>query len=387
MPNFSGVWTLSEQLQAVSDTNWTGFPLYELYAWGENNCGEAGISSLIRISSPVQVGTEDTWLKVRSGGRNVAAIKTNGTLWTWGYNGKGVLGHIDTICRSSPVQVGALTNWSQASIGSHAMAIKTDGTLWGWGNNTGGALGNNISYPTAGSYRSSPIQIGSSTWSYVSPRLGGGTIAIQTNGTLWSWGQLGPALGTGTCTARSSPVQIGALTNWYAVVESGGSALAIKTDNTMWGWGCNTSFATGILGFSTGSDVLSPVQVGALSNWKQADITNSCAAGAVKTDGTLWMWGQNSQGQLGLNLSVICSRSSPVQVGALTNWSCVSVGGSVAAIKTDRTLWNWGHNNIGQLGNNTLVSRSSPVQLGALRWNVISAAGGSQIGTTFDQTN
>ena len=86
---------------------------------------------------------------------------------------------------------------------------------------------------------------------------------------------------------------------------------------------------------------------------------------AVKTDGTLWSWGHNNVGNLGDGTTT--NRSSPVQVGALTTWSTVGAGYSfAAAVKTDGTLWTWGYNTSGQLGDETTTNRSSPVQVGGL---------------------
>jgi hypothetical protein len=155
---------------------------------------------------------------------------------------------------------------------------------------------------------------------------------------LYSWGlnDLGQ-LGIQTITPRSSPTQVGALTNWaeIEVAQFGEFCGAIKTDGTLWTWGQNS---LGQLGQGTRGGfayyVSSPTQVGALTNWARMSAgSNSCAA--IKTDGTLWTWGGNDDGQLGLGNSAGFNRSSPVQVGLLTDWSKISVGSSFCfAIKT-----------------------------------------------------
>lgn len=135
----------------------------------------------------------------------------------------------------------------------------------------------------------------------------------------------------------------------------------IKNTNTLWTWGDNTY---GQLGNGNRTARSSPVQVGVLTNWKSVACGFSYTV-ATKTDNTLWTWGYNINGQLGNGNRT--PRSSPVQVGALTNWSQVSCGyGHTAAVKTDGTLWTWGYNTYGQLGSGTTTSRSSPVQVGAL---------------------
>jgi len=296
-------------------------------------------------------------------------------LYSWGGNEHGQVGDGSTVSRSSPVQVGALTDWVEASSGQYfSVAIRSTGTMWSWGQNTGGKLGLNL-HPTYGK-RSSPVQIGSlSVWSKVSAQRAGGCAAVRTTGSLWTWGdnQSGK-LGLNDTANRSSPVQVGTLTNWKQPAMGGDQCFAIKTDGTLWAWGSNNS---GQLGLNIDAGYYSinrssPVQVGALTNWAQVSSGAACAA-AVKTDGTLWSWGQNNNGQLGQNNTT--NRSSPVQVGALTTWKQVSMSGSFCvAVRTNGTIWAWGLNNSGQLADGGGYSRSSPTQIGALTdWAYASA--------------
>ena len=368
MPNFSGKWTLQAQMQAIAAGTWSGISLPSLFAWGINGGGQLGQNNTTTLSSPVQVGALTDWSQVSTGG-SCAAIKTNGTLWSWGANTDGQLGQNNIISLSSPVQVGALTDWAQVSLGlNHCLAIKTTGTLWSWGRNQYGQLGQNIAPSIR---RSSPVQVGALTdWAQISgaPNF---SLAVKTTGTLWSWGnsqfgQLGQN-NSGGYAYLSSPVQVGALTNWLRV--SGGSSVsfAIKTDGTLWSWGINNS---GNLGLNDRVYRSSPVQVGALTDWARVSAGGSVCA-AIKTNGTLWAWGRNTDGQLGQNNTI--NRSSPVQIGALTDWAQVSAGqASCVAIKTNGTLWSWGSNGSGRLGQNDTVYRSSPVQVGSLTtWSSI----------------
>jgi alpha-tubulin suppressor-like RCC1 family protein len=338
----------------------------QLWSWGRNDFGQLGLNDTSNRSSPVQVGALTSWSDISGGYRQSLALKTDGTLWSWGRNSNGQLGLGNVVDRSSPVQIGALTNWSQpASIAASSLAVKTDGTLWSWGGNNFGELGQNNT-----TNRSSPVQVGALTiWGKVAQCNGTHVNALQANGTLWAWGnnyagELG--LGNSGNTDRSSPVQVGALTNWYDIASGGKHSLAIKTDGTLWAWGRNNDGQLGI-GLAAGGDAQSrssPVQVGALTTWSKVagGYYNSFA---IKTDGTLWCWGSNFAG--GLGLGDVVDRSSPVQIGALTNWSGIFASSfNLLAIKTDGTIWSWGRNSYGELGLNDTANRSSPVQVGAL---------------------
>jgi alpha-tubulin suppressor-like RCC1 family protein len=331
-----------------------------LWVWGYNSYGQLGDSTVVNKSSPVQTIAGGTnWKQVTGGTGYVAAIKTDGTLWTWGYNGWGQLGDSTFVNKSSPVQtIAGGTNWKQVACGTgHVAAIKTDGRLWIWGYNNVGQLGDSTFVN-----KSSPVQTiaGGTNWKQVACGYQH-TAAIKTDGTLWSWGHNTRGhLGDSTISHRSSPVQtIAGGTNWKQVACGQLHTAAIKTDGTLWSWGYNPY---GQLGDNTRLDKSSPVQtIAGGTNWKQVACGNHHTA-AIKTDGTLWLWGRNNNGQLGD--STVVDKSSPVQtIAGGTNWKQVAGGGAyTAAIKTDGTLWLCGYNSSGQLGNNSRISRSSPVQ-------------------------
>jgi len=340
-----------------------------LYAWGEGTNGVLGDGTTASKSSPVQIGTLTNWKQV-SAGSVILAVKIDGTLWAWGDGTRhGALGDSTIVSKSSPVQIGTLTNWKQVAAGSedNSAAIKTDGTLWTWGEGSNGALGDSTIVS-----KSSPVQIGLLTnWKQVASGARFAA-AIKTDGTLWAWGRNSNGqIGDNTTIDKSSPVQVGLLTDWKQVdvghERAGqGFTLAVKTDGTLWAWGDGSS---GALGDGTTASKSSPVQIGLLTNWKQVAGGIESSA-AIKTDGTLWTWGDNAAGQLGDGTRI--NRSSPVQIGLLTNWKQVSGGGDgtsrefKVALKNDGTLWTWGNNEAGQLGDGTTASKSSPVQIGTL---------------------
>ena len=348
-----------------------------LWSFGSGGSGILGDNTVVAKSSPVQtIAGGSNWSYVAAGPSVATAIKTDGTLWLWGRQTSGALGDNSVVTRSSPVQtVSGGNTWKQSSSGTnYAAAIKTDGTLWLWGGQTSGSLGDNTAVS-----KSSPVQTvaGGTNWSQVS--VGGFSAAIKTDGTLWCWGTgTSGQLGDNTIVSKSSPVQtVDMGTNWLQVAAGSANIAAIKTDGTLWVWGNNSG---GSLGDNTIVSKSSPVQtIAGGTNWKQVSVSNigQGTFAGVKTDGTLWLWGANSFGQLGDNS--ISSRSSPVQtIAGGTNWKQVSAGVlQTIATKTDGTLWAWGSNSPGNLGNNTTISRSSPVQVigNAIDWLSVSSGG------------
>ena len=343
-----------------------------LLVWGLRNDGRLGTNNNITINVPVTTFAGGTNWKQVSAGTETAAIKTDGTLWTWGWNGSGALGINDTTARSTPVTTFAGgNNWKQVSIGS--AAIKTDGTLWVWGNGGQGKLGTNNT-----TTRSTPVTTfaGGTNWKQVS--CGGiHTAAIKTDGTLWIWGRNynTSTLGINRNSELSQLTPITTFaggTNWKQVACGGVHTAAIKTDGTLWVWGSN---ANGILGTNDTNTKSTPVTTFVGGNtWKSVACGGSHTA-AIKTDGSLWIWGLNTSGQLGDNTTT--SRSTPVTTFAGgTNWKQVACGSHTAAIKTDGSLWTWGFGNDGQLGNNVFASRSTPVTTfaGGNNWKQVSGS-------------
>jgi alpha-tubulin suppressor-like RCC1 family protein len=364
---YKGIWNISSQANAKGAGTWpVQPPPRNLYAWGGGQSGQLGLGNITDYSSPKQVGSLITWYAIDGGGGHVLSTKTDGTLWAWGQGNNGALGLGNTTGYSSPKQVGALTTWANISAGQNdsSLATKTDGTLWSWGLNHRGqlGLGNTTSY-------SSPKQVGSlTTWLNIS-QGDAHTLATKTDGTLWSWGNnLAGQLGLGNTTAYSSPKQVGALTTWLKVAGGTYMSTAIKTNGSLWVWGGNFR---GQLGLGNTTYYSSPKQVGALTNW----LTVACGeyfSIAVKTDGTLWSWGNGGGGRLGLNNTT--NYSSPKQIGALTTWQTSITSNTTyffaGAIKTDGSLWVWGDNALGQLGLGNITNYSSPKQVGAsLTWS------------------
>lgn len=379
--NSAGISSASSASNSV-----TPILIAKLYVWGQNVRGQLGLGNTTLQNTPVQLGSDTNWNIISMGYRFSGAVKQNGTLWTWGQNDYGQLGLSDKTDRSSPTQVGSETYWTNAACGgTHVLITKSDGTLWTFGYNFRGTLG--LSAVTTS--KSSPVQIGSdTTWS--NSKLAAGSAfshVIKSDGTLWTWGYntagvLGLSsnnVGSGGDNGMSSPAQVGAMTNWSKIAASAGGAhaAAIKTDGTLWTWGRNQYGQLGLGDSGSGSDRNSPCQVGAMTNWADAKCGQAHTV-ALKTDGTLWTFGYNKQYQLGTNDTSY--RSSPTQVGALSTWSKIATNGyAVYAIKTDGTLWTFGYNYYGELGigtNGPGTKVISPVQVGSSTlWSTAGSGG------------
>ncbi len=313
--------------------------------------------------------TSQCFQQVSGGVFHSLAIAQNGTLWAWGDNLYGCLGDGTNVNKNTPVQIGTATNWSKISAGQEfSLAVKTDGTLWAWGLNSYSVLGNNSSSPL-----NVPTQVGTATdWAEVSAGVFK-AVAIKTNGTLWAWGSNSnnELISTVTANIIQVPTQVGTSTNWSKVDMGSGHVLAIKTNGSLWAWGFNIYGEIGT-GLTTQAVVNVPTQIGTATNWStiSAGVLQSLA---VKTDGTLWAWGFNERGQIGDG--TLIDKNVPTQIGTATNWNRISSGaGHSLAQKTNGTFWSWGYNNRGQLGDGTIISKNIPTQVGTGNsWNAISA--------------
>ena len=259
------------------------------------------------------------------------------------------------------------------------------GTIYSWGANQYGRLGQNNPTPTQRKYPA--FALSGSTWTDM---MGGVmeanfTGATREDGTLWMWGRnYAGQLGQNNKTDRSSPVQIPG-TDWsmrsdanfandrLKMVCGQGHTMAVKTDGTLWAWGNN---ANGQLAQNDTIKRSSPVQIGTETTWKYVTrIKDSCAYG-LKTDGTIWGWGYN-QGYLG-NGGGSTQYSSPVMVGG-SGYETLGgqAGQSVMALKSGGELWIWGPGTSGQLGQNDRANATVPVQIPGV-WSIAAATGDDQ---------
>ncbi len=273
--------------------------------------------------------------------------------------------------------------WKQLAAGYYyTMGIKNDGTLWGWGANNYGQLGDGTTVD-----RTAPVQIGSDThWQKVYTKFNH-TLAIKTDGTLWGWGynRFGQ-LGNGTTVDQHIPTQEPTkATNWSDVATGYYHTIAVKSDGTLWASGRNNF---GQLGDNTAVDkhIFVPISA-AVTDWSQV------AAGyyhsvALRADGTLWAWGHNNYGQLGDG--TVTDRPVPTREAlADTDWARIATGyNHTLAIKTDGTLFAWGYNNYAEMGDGTRGSKSTPTQEASMASDWTEVDGGSyhSVGIKSDGT-
>jgi alpha-tubulin suppressor-like RCC1 family protein len=344
------------------------------FTWGNPIYGKLGDNTTISRSSPVSVvGGFTDWVQLSGGRAHSLGVRSNGTAWAWGRSTSGQLGDNTTISRSSPVSVvGGFTDWVQVSGGySHSLGLRSNGTAWAWGSGSSGQLGANVTTD-----RSSPVSVvgGYTDWVQVSA---GEThsLGIRANGTAWAWGSnTHGRLGDNTTVSSSSPVSVvGGYTDWVQLSAGQNQSLGVRANGTAWAWGNNTS---GRLGDDTTVSRSSPVSVvGGFTDWIQVSGGNYHSLG-LRANGTAWAWGNGGFGRLGDNTAV--SRSSPVSVvGGFTDWIRVSGGyGHSVGMRSNGTVWAWGGNQNGKLGDNTATaSRSSPVSVvgGFTDWVQVSA--------------
>lgn len=294
---------------------------------------------------------------------HVVVVKTDNTVWSWGLNDMGQLGPqaAGYSIMFVPTQIGWLsTNFDRVSVGYKTTFAHGSGVYaYGWGDNTSGVLGDNTT--TA---RTTPTQV-VTTGGFTSLASGSFTTAVRADGSLWHWGSR-----INAAAPYYRPQNIG---SGFSKVAMGYThALALAQDGSVWTWGWQN--LSGQLGrtvqtTTSGSDAQTPVQVMTGAAQVAAGLYSSYV---LKTDGTLWAWGSNDKGQLGDGSTT--SRFAPVQIPGL--YTTISAGDNhVAAMKANGTLWTWGHNNFGQLADGTTVDAWSPKQVSS-GWTMVAAGGG-----------
>jgi alpha-tubulin suppressor-like RCC1 family protein len=336
-----------------------------IWAWGGNSFYESGVDAFaINRSSPVSVANDHSFVSITMGNVHTAALKPDETSWYWGYGANGQLGDNSTNSKSYPYQGATSGNHRFVQLATYlstSFGLKSNGTVWSFGSGSSGILGNN----TSGTAVSSPVSV-VGNHSFISISVGVNAMALKADGTAWGWGYNGTGatslIGNMSATNTSSPVSVFGNHSFIKLVAckggSSGATVALKADGTCWAWG-NSG---GVIGDGTNTARSSPVSV--VGNHSFIDISNAeNATGALKADGTIWTWGIGLSGQLGNNSTT--DTNSPVSV--VGDHSFVQISGygryGFFAKKADGTVWGWGANGVGQLGDGTNTGKSSPVSV------------------------
>lgn len=340
-----------------------------LYSWGgPNTSGQLGNGTVVRASTPTQVLGSMKFYDFQAGGLTYTlALNQKNRLYSWGNNSAGQLGVGDIIPRSSPVAVLGSLNVSQygSAIGGNyatSFLITTSNKLYTWGENSLGMLGLGDIVN-----RSSPVLV-TGDWSKVLMR-GSSTYGIQMDGNTYSWGYNNNGqLGIGNLTTTSTPTLVSGSLKFVDIFVCGyDSTYGLTEKGKLYSWGYNNKGQLGI-GNTTTKTTPTPV-LGDIAFSKifypkiSASFTSMYG---IDTQGNLYAWGDNSNGQLGVGDLV--ARSSPTLVLGGLKWVHLSVGGrvnatSVVGVTTSGEVYSWGTNNYGQLGVGDVVNKSYPVAI------------------------
>ncbi|MCK9613724.1 MAG: T9SS type A sorting domain-containing protein [Bacteroidales bacterium] len=347
-------WSNIAQAQKIAAGGWHSVVVCSdstAKAFGENATGELGNGTNSDSNIPVSTGLTNI-IAVSAGGDQLEAhsmaLKSDGTVWAWGSNLYGQLGNASTTNTNTPVQTLLLTNIIAISAGGwHSVALKNDSTVWTWGWNMDGQLGDGST--------NDKIIAGQVPGLTGITQIAAGTyhvLALKNDGTVWAWGDnISGQIGNGsTGTDVKSPVQVSGLTDVVSIYAGRFFSLAVKNDSTVWTWGENLY---GQLGDGTNNDKNIPVQVSGLTGIiPDLVATGAFHCMAVKNDNTVWAWGRNTYGNLGDNS--VTHRSLPVQMIGMSDVGGMAAGTNFSILyKTDGTFWGCGRNLSGQLGDGT----------------------------------
>ena len=337
--------------------------------WGAGNV--SGHSPAPGVTSPVRVLQLANITAIAADNGTEYALLADGTLWGSGSNNVGQLGDGTTQSRSQAQRVPGLPVIKAFAAGSgHVLALGQDGTIWAWGSNAYGELGDGTQID-----RHAPLQvIGlSNVISIAAGTNGFSSLALRADGTVWVWGwTCCRAAGDGINVGPNDPgynhlvpAQVHNLDQVVGISAGSNHNMALRADGTVWTWGKGGLGENGTGATSLDNRFL-PIQIPGLDHVAAIDARGVAFSLALKTDGTVWAWGNNNVGQLGVSGSNYSA--SPIQVPGLSNIVAIAAGfAHVLAMRRDGTVLAWGSNSGvqfnsgGQLGDNTLQDRAQPL--------------------------
>ncbi|HRI64102.1 MAG TPA: EGF domain-containing protein [Polyangium sp.] len=402
-----------------------------LYCWGSNTRGQIGDGTTNNAILPTLVSA-GPWVAVSAGTDFTCGLRMDHTLWCWGLNTSRQLGDTTTTQRMTPTQeITMATDWAAIGAGNaYTCAMKMDGTRYCWGTNS---LGQGADGTTTGITmpKACDMETDWGTNIELGDLLG---CAQKKTGALYCWGDgsSGQTGLPGDESPKLAPAQVGQATDWISISSGFRFTCGVRQSGELHCWGANARAAAG-MGFV--ADRLDPTNVSADTDWERVDVQldNGCG---LRTGGNLYCWGRNAFGHLGDGTNI--TRVAPTPIGAGKVWTRVALGrthtcaiasegggtpapycwgldgnqelgnGSTVtnqltpmpvtpttgntspwleiaagfnhtcAVRQDGTLWCWGRNASGQLGDGTTTTRPDPKQVilpDPLGWLDVHASG------------
>jgi alpha-tubulin suppressor-like RCC1 family protein len=327
----------------------------KVYICGSFLLGMSGFDAFLK--NPVELGSP-TGVTAFAAGDMHCLFLTGQTVWAQGTNNCGQLGNGITSNDGGLFQVNQLNGVIAVTAGYNcSLALKNDGTVWAWGFNNIGQLGNGTTTDS-----NLPVQVSGLTdviaiatgWDY--------SLALKSDGTVWAWGDnLMGQLGNGTFTSSLIPVRV-ELNDKIKTVACGGShCLALTDDGRVLAWGKNNY---GQLGNGTTLNSPLPVEVQLPSGVTVTGLAGGLYHSLAICGDTVWTWGSNFYGQLGNGTNT--ATSIPVSVkpsGGVTVRAVAGGQGHSLALLSNGSVWSWGMNLQGQLGNGTTTDSNVPIEV------------------------
>jgi alpha-tubulin suppressor-like RCC1 family protein len=396
-----------------------------LWAWGSGWCAGTGLGNTNQYNIPTQVGSAK-WRKIASPlFQSAVAIRADSTLWTWGSaNGSLGTGAAATSQANSPVQITSPAKWKDVgSSRNSCVGLDIEGNYWAWGTGDGtvgdgtttrqdspvqiavpGGTAQTITFPTPASAMEgdAPFNPGASS----SANLTVSFFSSDTSIVKIVNGLVSP-VGVGTCTITATQKGSQSVQNAEPVsrtltviaapglpsgvvpamptrlISGSGFAYIIAENGELYGTGNTLAQLTGQTNPSRTNLYMKAAEAGP---WKQVASTNQRGGLAIKTDGSLWAWGENGDHALGIESTT--SLTTPTRIGT-DSWNYITSGkinSSSFGIKSDSTLWGWGQNWDGQLGDSTTTSHNLPKQIGTKKWAQVSFSYTHCLGIQSDGT-
>jgi len=355
-----------------------------VWAWGDNSYGQLGIGTMGGNYGTPQKVLIDNVTQISAGGDSFA-LKSDGTVWAWGYGEDGRLGYGGVESQSMPVQVKNLTDVIVIAAGvENCFALKSDGTVWAWGDNRGGEVGDGTTNGdgTTGvsqHFRFTPMQIKGLT--NIKTLSDGGGYAINNEDIIYAWGHETTVYSNGTIIYRAvgglpgsdlrlTPSLLQKVDNIAQITNGGDYTLYVKSDGTVWGWGDTYYGELGDGTISSGNSLvfMTPSVQAKITGVKKLSSINGHII-ASTNDGTVWVWGKyidvkGTRDNSGQSPPINKGGPTPTLINGLDHVVDVSAGFDFnIALKDDGSVWGWGRNDNKALGNGKNNVEVSPILL------------------------